>query len=203
MDYKLIDEVINCSEANDWRNAKTEWQIIDYEYVESKYTCVCGKEGLKNLYTIQNTITEKILFPIGSVCIKKFENEDLNSQLNYWKQLLQLKNAAISYGKNNRIDFHEDKELFSRKLIQYMCYLDFIDIDQKNFLINMFNKTDCPTPRQERYIWVIVNRYIYPGLYKLCADIRNKNVDHYFAVAQQMIDDKEEYEELRSIYDIY
>lgn len=197
--YKLIDEVINCSKADDWQNAKTEWEIVNYAYVDSDHTCVCGQEGLKHLYTIQNTVTKKILFPIGSVCINKFENKDLNSQLNCWKQLLQLKNAAI-YGS---IDFYKDKKKFSRKLIMYMYYLEFIDIDQRNFLINMFNTRDCLTPRQKRYMWVIVNRYIYPGLYKLYMDIRAKNVDHYFVVAQQMIDAEEEYGELRAMGIIY
>lgn len=200
--YKLIDEVMNCSKADDWQNAKTEWQIVNYTDVEltedDEHTCVCGKEGLKHLYTIQNTITKKTLFPIGSVCIKKFENEGLNSQLNYWKQLLQLKNAVVGYGKNNRIDFYKDKKKFSRKLIRYMFYLDFINYEQKNFLIDMFNKTGEPTQKQKKYIWVIVNLYIYPGLRKLYMDIRNGNVDHYFAAAQQMIDTETEYRELRA-----
>ena len=126
--YKLIDEVMNCSKADDWQNAKTEWQIVNYTDVEltedDEHTCVCGKEGLKHLYTIQNTITKKTLFPIGSVCIKKFENEGLNSQLNYWKQLLQLKNAAVGYGKNNRIDFYKDKKKFSMKNVRESPYFN-------------------------------------------------------------------------------
>lgn len=200
--YKLIDEVMNCSKADDWQNAKTEWQIVNYTEVEltedDGHTCVCGKEGLKHLYTIQNTITKKTLFPIGSVCIKKFENEGLNSQLNYWKQLLELKNAAVAYGKDDRIDFYRDKKKFSRKLIRYMFYLDFINYEQKNFLIKMFNKTGEPTQKQKNYIWVIVNKYIYPKLETLYRDIKNGNVDRYFTTAQKLINDEEEYRELRS-----
>lgn len=116
---------------------------------------------------------------------------------------MQLKNAAVGYGKNNRIDFYKDKKKFSRKLIRYMYYLEFIDNDQKNFLIKMFNKTDDPTQKQKKYIWVIVNLYIYPDLRKLYMDIRNGNVDHYFAAAQQMIDTETEYRELRARGFIY
>lgn len=58
-----------------------------------------------------------------------------------------------------------------------------IDRQQRWFLINMFNARDNPTNGQKRYAWVIVNKYIYPGLRKVYCDIRDKNVTRYLEAA--------------------
>jgi hypothetical protein len=35
-------------------------------------TCVCGKTGLRTVFTVTNNITSKSLHPIGSKCIEHF-----------------------------------------------------------------------------------------------------------------------------------
>lgn len=70
-------------DKNNWQN---EW-VYDGQY-RQRAKCVCGKEGLETVYVVRNEITNKLLSPIGSVCITHFSKnilkkirEDLNSSL--------------------------------------------------------------------------------------------------------------------------
>ena len=81
----LIKEVLDNSESKNWIDAVKEWEIIDCEEDENCSTyCICGKEGLRYLFTIKNTINNNELYPIGSSCIKKFGVEDLYSEASLW-----------------------------------------------------------------------------------------------------------------------
>lgn len=187
--WDLIEVVLANSSAKDWETAKTEWTIVGFEVDETVTSkCVCKKEGLKYLYKIGNLITGKTLFPIGSVCINKFEEKELNQQMQYWQQLVKLKNLAVEYGKKRKIDFFDDKAYFSRKLIYYLEELEIIDRKQRGFLIDMFNSRSDPTDGQKRYAWVIINEYIYPGLKQVYCDIRAKKVTRYLEAASAMAD---------------
>lgn len=69
--YKLLKKVIDLSEGNEWDSAVKEWEIDGVEEDEDcSATCVCGKENLRYLFTIQNSKNENTLSPIGSSCIK-------------------------------------------------------------------------------------------------------------------------------------
>ena len=66
--YKnLIERVIKLSESDVWEVAVREWHIYDCELDETQSeTCVCGKEYLKQLFTIKNEkngIKREFLFP--------------------------------------------------------------------------------------------------------------------------------------------
>lgn len=66
----LIGTVIGLSVADDWEGARREWEIVGCEVDEThSATCVCGKEGLRYVYTIANTETGETLSPIGSSCM--------------------------------------------------------------------------------------------------------------------------------------
>lgn len=83
----LIGTVIGLSVADDWEGARREWEIVGCEVDEThSATCVCGKEGLRYVYTIANTETGETLSPIGSSCIKKFEQSDMDEELAGWQQ---------------------------------------------------------------------------------------------------------------------
>lgn len=65
----LIGTVIEFSVADDWEGARREWEVVGCEIDEThSATCICGKEGLRYVYTIANTETGEILSPIGSSC---------------------------------------------------------------------------------------------------------------------------------------
>ena len=58
----LIGTVIGLSVADDWEGARREWRIVGCEVDEThSATCVCGKEGLRYVYTIANTETGETL----------------------------------------------------------------------------------------------------------------------------------------------
>lgn len=86
----LIGTVIGLSVADDWEGARREWEIVGCEVDEThSATCVCGKEGLRYVYTIVNTETGETLSPIGSSCIKKFEQSDMDEELAGWQQAIK------------------------------------------------------------------------------------------------------------------
>lgn len=54
--YKLLKKVIDLSEGSEWDSAVKEWEIDGVEEDEDcSSTCVCGKENLRYLFTIQNS----------------------------------------------------------------------------------------------------------------------------------------------------
>lgn len=100
----LIGTVIGLSVADDWEGARREWEIVGCEVDEThSATCVCGKEGLRYVYTIANTETGEILSPIGSSCIKKFEQSDMDEELAGWQQAIKLMEEAARTGKEDYV----------------------------------------------------------------------------------------------------
>ena len=89
--FKIANNII----GNDIDNIKGEIKNIKYidlikkgnelnyleidEEVEINYRCCCGKKKLKHLYIVKYENGNSLL--IGSSCIKKYNNEDLNLQL--------------------------------------------------------------------------------------------------------------------------
>lgn len=64
----LIGTVIEFSVADDWEGARREWEVVGCEIDEThSATCICGKEGLRYVYTIANTETGEILSRLGRV----------------------------------------------------------------------------------------------------------------------------------------
>lgn len=103
----LIGTVIGLSVADDWEGARREWEIVGCEVDEThSATCVCGKEGLRYVYTIANTETGETLSPIGSSCIKKFEQSDMDEELAGWQQAIKLMEEAARIGKKDYVHLH-------------------------------------------------------------------------------------------------
>lgn len=145
----LIRTVIDNSYSDSWDAAVTEWEIIDCEEDdELQGECICGKENLKYLYTIRNKITRKILFPIGSSCIQKFRQANLNDEIKIREGMFKLYRAISS---NQRIELNSS--FFTRNLLralyedgafdsEYNCYHGERDYD---FMLTLFNKRNKET----------------------------------------------------------
>lgn len=105
----LIGTVIGLSVADDWEGARREWRIVGCEVDEThSATCVCGKEGLRYVYTIANTETGETLSPIGSSCIKKFEQSDMDEELAGWQQAIKLMEEAARIGKEDYLSLFKE-----------------------------------------------------------------------------------------------
>lgn len=168
--YKsLIEAVLRLSEANDWKSAAVEWSIYDLEEDEAlTQSCVCGKENLRYLFTISNTVNGNTLYPIGSSCIMKFERTDLNEQVSAKKQLFKLLHAIES---NSFLTLSSD--LFSRKLLHYLYvngafkatkYNEFKPINDYQFMLDMFNKGQRRSEKQDQKAAAIILNSIRPFL---------------------------------------
>lgn len=146
----LIGTVIGLSVADDWEGARREWEIVGCEVDEThSATCVCGKEGLRYVYTIANTETGETLSSIGSSCIKKFEQSDMDEELAGWQQAIKL-----------MYFLYEQDAFRPTKYNGYDGYNDYL------FLLDMFNGGFC-SEAQERKCQAIIMQSIYPWLRNL------------------------------------
>lgn len=164
--------VLEKSYSKNWTTAVLEWEITDTDEDEScSSSCVCGKENIRYLYTIENTKTNETLFPIGSSCIRKFDRSDLNNQTSLIEQLFRLYHAVE---ENKFISL--SNELFSRKLLKYLydegAFLsdneDYDEEENYEFLLKMFNKREkeAITQGQDRKIKAIILNNIKPFVQK-------------------------------------
>ena len=138
--------LLDNSASSTWETAVNEWEIIkSSEDTSQNSSCICGKESIKYLYTIKNSINNNILEPIGSSCIKKFGREDLKEFTEVKEQLFKLLNAY----ENKEIEIEFSSEFFSRKLFKKIFddgffkpnkYNNFDGENDYDFLIKMFNK---------------------------------------------------------------
>ena len=112
----LIKVVVDNSESKDWKLAVDEWKIIDVvEDEKLEESCICGKEHLRYLFTIKNEENGRKLYPIGRLCIKKFERKELKDEVNIKEQLFKLLHAV----EDNEF-LQLSSEYFSRKLLHYL-----------------------------------------------------------------------------------
>lgn len=166
----LVMTVINCSESDNWQDAVLEWDIEDCEEdLSCSSECICGKENIKYLYTIRNRYNGKMLFPIGSSCINKFERDDLREETSIIESQFRLFHAVES---GNYISL--SAELFSRKLLYWLYEEGAFDTEYNGyngesdyeFMLKMFNKRDknSISINQDRKIKAILVNSIKPFL---------------------------------------
>lgn len=164
----LIKDVMDSSESNSWESAVAEWEISDVEEDELlEESCICGKEHLRYLFTIENKLNGSILYPIGSSCIKKFERDDLKHEVDVKEQLFKLLHAV----EENQF-LQLSSEFFSRKLLLYLYEIGAFKPTQWNdyepekdyrFMLDMFNKRNR-TEKQDKKARAIILGSIKPFL---------------------------------------
>ena len=166
----LLQRVIDNSDSKVWDLAVKEWEITDCIEDDSlSESCICGKEHLYYLFAIRNIINGNILYPIGSKCIKKFNNQKMSTQADIQEQLFRLYHAITNC---NFITL--SKEYFSRKLLLYFYQQNVFDCDYNNFdgendymfMLKMFNKKDKAniSRKQQKKINAIIIKQILPYL---------------------------------------
>ncbi|NLO86918.1 MAG: hypothetical protein GX096_16040, partial [Clostridiales bacterium] len=132
---------------------------------------VCGQEGLRYLFNIENDITGSRLFPIGSKCIRRFGRADLDADIAVRQQLFKLLRAV----ENNSF-ITLNSELFSRKLLLHLCELGAFAASPHNrfepkedylFMLKMFNLGLKRTLYQKRKVTAIILQSIKPFLQEM------------------------------------
>lgn len=167
----LINEVLALSESDIWELAVKEWKIADCEEDLSRSSdCICGKENLRYLFTIENELNGNYLYPIGSSCIRKFGREDLKSETKVQEDMFRLLHAV----ENNEF-ITLDSGYFTRKLIVALyeegafednVYNNYDGMNDCQFLLDMFNKRDKTniSSAQKRKIRALIGYTILPFL---------------------------------------
>lgn len=176
----LLKRVVEESNANNWDDAVTEWEVSDAEEDSSASTsCICGKENIRYLYTIRNTENGHELFPIGSRCIQKFGQADLTQATTLYESLFKLRNALANH------EFIElNSTYFNRRLLSYLddegvfkptVYNHQDGHADYRFLLKMFNKRDKTAifEKQQKKITAIIMNQIFPYLRDTLKDKKN------------------------------
>lgn len=167
--------VLENSDSSYWQLAVSEWELEDVkEDGTLTEACVCGKEHLRYLFTIKNTINGNTLYPIGSSCIKKFNRPDLDDEVSVKEQLFKLLHAI-----ENNCFITLSSQFFSRKLLRYLYdngafkstpYNNYKPSNDYQFLLDMFNKRKRSERQNSKATAIILNS-IKPYLNKI---LRNK-----------------------------
>ena len=179
--YKLIGAVIDASVADDWYSAVCEWDIVDMEEDERcEQSCVCGHEHLRYLFTLKNRMNGNELYPIGNVCIKKFECDDLDNELRVRMQVIKLAQTANALGTGRQVELKDGS--FTRDLINYLRdekifpdnkYNNWDGDNDGRFLLDMFNKPSDLTEKQRKKVYVTIKNAVYPWLREMWKDTHN------------------------------
>jgi|SRR6056297_1020917 len=126
-EFKLIKEVINISESNNWDDAIKEWKIFDVVELEKREfeQCLCGKYPIKQVIKLNNKNNNREI-NVGNCCVNKFFGiKDYNKVF-----------VALRKNKINNIMIEETKNK------------DVINEWEYNFIKNVWRKRKL-TQKQE------------------------------------------------------
>lgn len=184
---QLMRVVLAHSKGNTWQEAKNEWHVSsemldnpgDYD------TCICGYHPITDLYQITNDETGETLFPIGSVCIKKFESSRMIQGMNLATQTAKL----MLYNRNYfaKLDHLDSTVGFSRKIIDWLYtqgvfpptrYNHQDPWKERQFMMAMFNRRNELTPSQKYRLHCDLVEYVYPFLHAKREQLRKDSLSH-------------------------
>lgn len=110
----LEDAVLDASQATSWEQAVAEWSQVSLIFNGlGGSNCICGNR-IKYAYELFNQVTGRRLFPIGSDCVRHFQNEILDESLQFEEKLLHNLHRLIRKVERNdtikisKQDFDED-----------------------------------------------------------------------------------------------
>ncbi len=166
-----MSSVIALSNAEEWDDARAEWEVIDcIDDMSCAENCVCGQEGLRYQFTIKNVVNGNTLFPIGSTCIEKFGVDAMTREQRAWREAINLMNEAVRLGRGKYVPF--DARFYSRRLLLFLYKRKAFDSyrDYK-FMLDTFNARSRTDEENER-VDSIVTKSIYPWLRELYRETR-------------------------------
>ncbi|MDA7632958.1 hypothetical protein N8766_02510 [bacterium] len=70
-EYKLAQEIISRSEADDWDDAKREWEVQSICKGDDPETCACSHTPIFEVCTLVNTKNDESLI-VGNHCVTQF-----------------------------------------------------------------------------------------------------------------------------------
>lgn len=167
--WNLPKEVVALSCADNFDAARHEWDLVDRDIdPDCLQSCVCGKEGLRYLFTICNRETGAELYPIGSSCIELFGRKDLDQQVGITKQMYEV---LAEYRETGSLRLNGGaitravlKQLYEEGCFDPNSYNDGNPETDYQFLVKMFNRRNELSEGQRRKVWMLLNRTVGPYL---------------------------------------
>lgn len=117
---KMIETIIKNSIADRFEEAALEWDVTKCTTGDGE--CICGQKHLQYLFTIRNRKNGIELYPVGSECIKKFNNEHAIETAMRMQELLAIaeKLKALQSKTKKQVPDGIGFQVFSRKLLKFM-----------------------------------------------------------------------------------
>ena len=92
----LATQIIAMSKADNWHDAKSEWNVSTIYRATASSECLCTHSPIKEICVIENPLTGHEA-EVGNVCVKKFMGLDAPSRMfNSLKRVEQRPEAALS-----------------------------------------------------------------------------------------------------------
>lgn len=121
-----------------------------------------------SLFTIRNRETGAELYPIGSSCIDLFGRQDLDQQVSVARQMYEVL-AEYRETESLRLNGGAITRAVLKQLYEEGCFTPTPfnngnpEVDYQ-FLVDMFNKRKEPSEKQQRKIWMLLNKTVGPYL---------------------------------------
>lgn len=144
----LLSWLLPLSESKEARPALQEWRIVGW-FGDASGTseCLCGQKGIKQLYTIRHKKNGQELFPIGSRCMKRFHNEDLNTSMTILAKLEKTFNCQGSKYNGRKfkdilenksyINFLRNQEYLKKQHLKLLELADILESDEYKHLMTV------------------------------------------------------------------
>lgn len=147
--YEILKSaILEKSIADDMYYATKEWMVISYE-LETESTCICSKQNITKCFTITNIKTGETLYPVGSQCIKRFENDEINDEAKLVVKISKMGKTKLKEGKNSGKTFDYlftnekgyvsflRKEKDNLTKIGYKKLIDYCDYKERELQFNL------------------------------------------------------------------
>lgn len=106
----LSSIVVAHSEADNFADACTEWDVTGLEVIDSQTSegegpgrCICGHCPIADCYTITNRLNGSALFPVGNVCIRHFGCDDMTDDANGLLAIARVREQSARLAPGERL----------------------------------------------------------------------------------------------------
>ena len=205
------DFIISMSLADSWEEARKEWNEVKYIGDEITKCSLCNNK-LKHKFAIGRYNWAVTIEPVGSSCVKKFENNILNKGLKEASKEKKKQNEKIKREnllKENKFEIDtidELKKYFTIEDIEEYVKKGYFKKDKENEFdplkdINLF-KLGLGSKRERSLVYDNLNRIIYVTENFLIPEIRQEfDTESYYRdlkiLEEAYFREKQEQEEAR------
>ena len=94
-EYQLATEITKLSDADQWDEAKLEWQLKEIYREDEPLTCLCGHFPIIEICVLSNSKNGNEAL-VGNICVKKFLGLPSNKIFTAIKRITDDESAALN-----------------------------------------------------------------------------------------------------------